>query len=144
LHGDSIRSPSPRGLGIDLADLNAFDHLEPTAIERAARRWLSPAERAWCAAQPSFRLAMVMVLSCKESVCKASGGSTPVSAVTLDLEGVWPRGGARATGAGREPVTLWWEATSCHILTVAVEGAPERTAPILDRIIRGRSEVRPG
>jgi hypothetical protein len=126
-------------VGIDLADPSAFGHLEPSAIECAAVRWLSPAERAWCVAQPSFRLAMVTVLSCKESVCKASGGSTAVTEVALAMEGRWPRGRARSSGIGRESVTLWWEATSAHILTVGVEGPAEEAGALLDRIIRGHS-----
>jgi hypothetical protein len=136
LDGGAIRSHSAGGLGIDLADPNTFEHLEPDAVERAARRWLSPAERAWCGAQPSFRLAVVTVLSCKESVCKATGGATPVAEVTLAMEAAWPRGWARATGP--EPITLWWEVGSGHILTVGVRGPAHYAEPLLLCIVRGR------
>jgi 4'-phosphopantetheinyl transferase superfamily len=136
LDGDATRSPSAEGLGIDLADPNTFEHLPPDAVERAACRWLSPAERAWCESQPSFRLAMVTVLSCKESVCKATGGATPVAEARLAMEGSWPRGWARATGP--EPIALWWEVGSGHILTVGVRGPAHYAKPLLLRIVRGR------
>jgi len=135
LDGGAIRSPSAGGLGIDLADPSTFEHLAPDAVERAARRWLSPAERAWCGSQPSFRLAMVTVLSCKESVCKATGGATPVAEARLAMEAAWPRGWARATGP--EPVTLWWEVGSGHILTVGVRGPAHHAEPLLLRIVHG-------
>ena len=136
MNGGAIRSPSAGGLGIDIADPHTFEHLAPAAIERAARRWLSPAERAWCAEQPSFRLAMVTVLSCKESVCKATGGGTPVAEATLVMEGAWPRGRARA--AGPEPVALWWEVGSRLILTVGVRGLSDDAGPLVDYIMCGR------
>ena len=136
MDGGAARSPSAGGVGIDLADPNTFEHLAPDAVERAARRWLSPAERAWCGSQPSFRLAMVTVLSCKESVCKATGGTTPVAEARLAMEGAWPRGWARATGP--EPVALWWEVGSGHILTVGVRGTAHHADPLLFRIVRGR------
>jgi hypothetical protein len=123
-------------LGVDLADLRTFEHLAPAAIERAAHRWLSPGERAWCAEQPSFRLAMVTVLSCKESVYKATGGEIPVAEAMLVMEGAWPMG--RATTAGAEPVALWWEVGSGHILTVAVGGPGNDAGPLLELIMRGR------
>jgi hypothetical protein len=138
LDGGSIPSPRPRGVGIDLAEPNAFEHLDAPAVDRAAARWLSPAERAWCAAQPSFRQAMVTVLSCKESVCKATGGSVAVQAVSVAMDGEWPQGWARAAGVGPDPVTLWWEVTSIHILTVGVAGPIGSASLLLNRIVRGR------
>ena len=132
---DGGASPEVRGLGIDLADLHTFAHLAPAAIERVARRWLSPAERAWCAGQHSFRLAVVTVLSCKESVCKATGGATLVTGVMLTMEGVLPRGGASASGP--YPVALRWEVRSGHILTVGVLGQTDQVEPLLGRIVCG-------
>jgi hypothetical protein len=129
----------PGGLGIDLAELSTFEHLDPTAIERAARRWLSPLERAWCADQPCFRQAMVTVLSCKESVCKATGGRVQLQEVTIALGGGWPRGWARSTADGSDAVTLWWEAASGHILTVGIMGRAGPARRLLNRIIRVRS-----
>jgi 4'-phosphopantetheinyl transferase superfamily len=136
LNGGVIPSPSGGGLGIDIADLHTFEHLTPAAIQRAARRWLSPAERAWCAEQPSSRLAMVTVLSCKESVCKATGGGTPVVKARIVMEGTWPRGRARA--AGPEPVALWWEVGSGHILTVGVRGPGDAAGALVEYIMRER------
>jgi phosphopantetheinyl transferase len=139
LDGGSIPSPRPGGVGIDLAEPDAFEHLDATAIERAAHRWLSTAERAWCAAQPSFRPAMVTVLSCKESVFKASGGSAPLQEIVVTMDGAWPGGWALGDAGDLEPVTLWWEATPGHILTVGVAGAPDRARRLISRIICGRS-----
>jgi hypothetical protein len=101
--------PRACGIGIDVAEPDTFAHLDPAAIERAARRWLAPEERAWCDAQPCFRQAMVTVLSCKESVFKAS-----------------------------DPVTLWWDTGSGLILTVGVAGPTGPARRLLSRIIRGR------
>jgi len=126
------------GLGVDLAERNAFEHLDRAAIQRAARRWLSPAERAWCVGQPCFRQALVTILSCKESVCKATGGAVPVHEVALVMEGDWPSGWARWLGDGSDPVTLWWEAAPGHILTVGLAGPVERARCLLNRIIRVR------
>lgn len=70
---------------------------------------------------------MVTVLSCKESVHKAWGGSVPVHEVALTMEGHWPGGSASAVAPGQAPVALWWEATSGHILTVGLAGT--RTIP---------------
>ena len=135
LDGVVIRSPNGGGVGIDIADPHTFEHLPPTAIERAARRWLSPEERGWCAQQPSFRLALVTVLSCKESVCKATGGRTSVGEATIIMQGAWPKGRARA--AGHDAVALWWEVGSGHILTVGVRGVID-TRALLEHIMRGR------
>lgn len=134
----STRSPSPSGLGIDLAEARAFDRLSAGAIERAARRWLGPGERAWCAAQPSFREALVTVLSCKESVFKASGGAAAVHEVTLEMSGDWPRGWARAEREGLEPVVVFWEVSAGRILTLGVEGSVEESRRLVERIIYGR------
>jgi 4'-phosphopantetheinyl transferase superfamily protein len=135
LDGGVVPSPNDGGLGIDLVDPHTFEHLPPTAIERAARRWLSPEERAWCAEQPCFRLAMVTVLSCKESVCKATGGRTSVAEATIIMQGAWPKGRARA--AGHDTVALWWEAGSGHILTIGLRRVVEARG-LLEHIMRGR------
>ena len=135
---------SPAGIGIDLAEPDTFAHLNRTAIERAAHRWLTPAERSWCARQPSFRRAMVTVLSCKESVYKAWGGAVAVHHVELTLAGEESRGWASATAPGQEPVTVWWNAMSEHILSVAVAGHPDQARELADRIIRGRCGAESG
>ena len=83
---------------------------------------------------------MVTVLSCKESVCKATGGSTAVPEVAIAMEGGWPRGWARAGGSGPEGVVLWWDAGSVPILTVGVAGPDDQARRLLNRII-GRGVV---
>jgi hypothetical protein len=87
---------------------------------------------------------MVTVLSCKESVSKAWGGAVAVPDVELSLAGEESRGWASASAPGQEPVTLWWNATSEHILSVAVAGHPDRTRDLADRIIRGRCGAESG
>jgi hypothetical protein len=81
---------------------------------------------------------MVTVLSCKESVYKAWGGAVAVHDVELTLEGEETHGRASASAPGQEPVTLWWNATPEHILTVAVAGHPDVAGRLADRIIPGR------
>jgi hypothetical protein len=124
------------GIGIDLAETGAFQHLDSSAIEGAARRWLSPSERAWCAVQPSFRQALVTVLSCKESVFKATESSEAFSDVPIALCGVWPQGWAESR-TGSASVTLWWEARPGQILTVAATGVDEIARRLIRRILGG-------
>jgi hypothetical protein len=128
----------PPGIGIDVAEPDTYGHLDPAAIERAARRWLGSAERAWCAAQPCFRQAVVTVLSCKESVFKATGGSVPVQEVTVAMEGGGREGWARTTGNGPDTVTLWWDVGPGFILTVGIAGPVGPARRLLSRIVRGR------
>jgi hypothetical protein len=78
------------------------------------------------------------VLSCKESACKATGGSTAVHDVAIAMDGEWPRGLARTVGTALGAVALWWDATPGHILTVGVAGPSGEARQILDRIIRER------
>lgn len=129
---------SPAGVGIDLAEPDAFSHLESIAIQRAAARWLTPSERAWCSDQPSFRRALVTVLSCKESAYKAWGGAVPVHEVAVRLEDGEAAGEGDAAAPGQEPVALWWRSASGHILTVGVAGRPEVARGLAGRIIRER------
>lgn len=82
---------------------------------------------------------MVTVLSCKESVFKASGGSAPVQEIVVTMDGAWPRGWALGAARDTEPVTLWWEATPGHILTVGVAGPADGARRLISRINRGRS-----
>ena len=81
---------------------------------------------------------MVTVLSCKESVFKATGGSTPIEDVTVAMCGAWPRGWARASRNAPHSVTLWWDAGSGLILTVGIAGPVGPARRLLSRIIRGR------
>ena len=108
-------------------------------IARAAGRWLTPEERVWCSAQPSFRLGLVTVLSCKESVYKACGGVISMQDVAVTMEGEWPGGWASArvsTGAGAEQVTLWWSVRGGQILTLGVMGPVDQARTLINCIVR--------
>ncbi|HEX2220166.1 MAG TPA: 4'-phosphopantetheinyl transferase superfamily protein [Gemmatimonadales bacterium] len=138
----STSSPEAPGIGIDLAEPGAFDHLHAATVARAARRWLTPRERAWCAGQPSFRHAMVVALSCKEAVYKASRGLVPVHEVRLRMKGDWPSGWARAEAGPAAPVTVRWDASGGRVLTVAAAGPEDRAHVLLDCIDRERRMIR--
>ena len=77
-------------------------------------------------------VAVVMLVQRPRTV----GAGAPVAEARLAMEGAWPRGWARATGP--EPVALWWEVGSGHILTVGVRGTAHHADPLLFRIVRGR------
>jgi phosphopantetheinyl transferase (holo-ACP synthase) len=105
------------GVGIDLAEQGAFSRLDDASIRRAAARWLRPDERAWCVAQPLFREAMVIVLSCKEAMYKAWDASGEAHELSLTMH----RRGARAATDGIGPeVVASWGVTNGSILTFAV------------------------
>ena len=92
------------GVGIDLAERATFRHLDDEAIRRAADRWLRPGERAWCAAQPSLREALVTVLSCKEAVFKAFSPAPDSHGLSLTMHG----GGVRAGPGSMASSPAWW------------------------------------
>jgi hypothetical protein len=125
------------GVGIDLAEQSAFSHLDDASIRRAAARWLRPDERAWCAAQPSFREAMLIVLSCKEAAYKASGASGEVHELSLMMQGRGSRG--RAVTEGVDPgVVALWEVSQGSILALAVAAPAVWAWLLLERILRER------
>jgi phosphopantetheinyl transferase (holo-ACP synthase) len=116
-----IHAAALLGVGIDLAEQSAFSHLDDASIRRAAVRWLGPDERVWCAAQRSFREAMVIVLSCKEAMYKAWNASGEVHELSLTMH----RRRARAATAGIGPeIVASWEVTNRSILTFAVAATP--------------------
>jgi hypothetical protein len=82
---------------------------------------------------------MVTVLSCKESVFKASVGSAPVQEILVTMDSAWPGGWAQGAAPDLDLVTLWWEATPGHILTVGVAGPADGARRLISRIICGRS-----
>jgi phosphopantetheinyl transferase (holo-ACP synthase) len=130
------------GVGMDLAEPSAFSHLDEASIRRAAVRWLRPDERAWCAAQPSFREAMVIVLSCKEAAYKASGASGAVHELSLRMQGRGSRGRAVTEGVDPEVVALW-EVSHRSILALAVAAAPAEWAWLLLQRILGERQSAP-
>jgi phosphopantetheinyl transferase (holo-ACP synthase) len=132
------------GVGIDLAEQSAFRHLGARSIRRAADRWLRPDERTWCATQPSFREAMVIVLSCKEAVYKAWSASGEVHELSLSMHRcVGDRG--RAVTVGTDPqVAALWVVSNGSILSLAAAAPAERAWELLERILRERPSVRGG
>jgi phosphopantetheinyl transferase (holo-ACP synthase) len=137
---EAPHAAAPLGVGIDLAVQSAFSHLGVASIRRAADRWLRPDERAWCAAQPSFREAMVIVLSCKEAVYKAWGASGETHELSLAMHGRGVRGGAVTVGMHPEVVALW-EVSNGSILSLAAAAPAERGWELLERILGERSPV---
>jgi phosphopantetheinyl transferase (holo-ACP synthase) len=128
------------GVGMDLAELRVFAHLGDASIRRAADRWLRPDERAWCSAQPSFREAMVIVLSCKEAVYKAWGASGEVHELSLTMHGCGAGGRAATVGIDPEVAALW-EVSNGSVLSLAAAAPVEWAWELLERILKGRSAV---
>lgn len=135
---DSRHAAALLGVGIDLAEQSALSHLGDGSIRRAADRWLRPAERAWCAAQPSFREAMVTVLSCKEAVYKAWNASGEVHELSLSMHRcVGDRG--RAVTVGIDPqVAALWVVSNGSVLSLAAAAPAEWAWELLERILRER------
>jgi phosphopantetheinyl transferase (holo-ACP synthase) len=119
---------------MDLAEQRHFSHLDDASIRRAADRWLWPHERAWCAAQPSFREAMIIVLSCKEAMYKAWGASGEFHQLSLTMQHCGARWRAVKAGSGPEVVASW-EVVNGSILTFAVAGPTGWSWRLLDRIL---------
>jgi phosphopantetheinyl transferase (holo-ACP synthase) len=67
------REPCVANVGIDLEPADALDRLAPSEQRTFMARWLTPAERGWCLAQPSLSGALVVAMCCKEAVYKALG-----------------------------------------------------------------------
>ena len=107
------------GVGIDAEERNALRHLDDAALRRAADRWLTPAERAWCAAQGSLEESLVVVLCCKEAAFKAWKGPRVVHQVSLALEGSAAAGRARAEGA-EVAIQVEWRQAAGHIVALAL------------------------
>lgn len=114
-----MAEPAPLGVGIDLEAPEALGHLDQAALCRAAERWLTAAERAWCAEQSSLGESLVVVLSCKEAVFKARPGPGPVHEVRLALEGTLEAGRAR-TEDGSVTVRVRWRRWRGQVAAVAV------------------------
>jgi hypothetical protein len=124
-------------VGIDLAELATFSHLDDRAIRHAADRWLRPAERAWCAGRPSFGEALVTVLSCKEAVYKALFGAPDSYELSLTMHGEGSSGGAALEGVEPRLVTVAWEARGASILAIAVASPSGRAPELIARLASG-------
>lgn len=128
----------PLGVGMDLAEQCAFSHLDDASIRRAGGRWLRPDERVWCAAQASFREAMVIVLSCKEAVYKARAAPGGAHELSLRMHGCAVSGWAVRDGIHPEMVVASWEVSGRSILTFAVAAPTECGWRLLEAILRER------
>jgi hypothetical protein len=124
-----------QGVGIDIAERSTYGHLGEASVRRLADRWLRPPERAWCAGQPSFREAVVIVLSCKESMYKAWGESGEVHELPLAMQGHGPAGWAVGTSSGPVRVVASWQVVEDSILTLAVAAPAGAARDLLARIL---------
>lgn len=127
-----------QGVGIDLAERSTYGHLSPSSVRRLADRWLRPEERAWCAAQPSFREAVVIVLSCKEAVYKAWGRWGVVPEVSLAMEGHGAGGWAVGSDPAPIQVMACWQVGEASILALAVAAPAGAARDLLERLRQGR------
>ncbi len=134
------------GVGIDLAERSTFGHLDDRSIRRAAARWLRPGERAWCAAQPSFREGLVVVLSCKEALYKAWGDSGQAHELELSMYGREASGWAVRAGRCPARVVALWRVSRGSILAVAAaaHSPPRQVALAVIRLFGGISDARGG
>lgn len=123
-----------QGVGVDLADRDTYGHLDEASVRRAAGRWLRPQERAWCAAQPSFREAFIIVLSCKEAMYKARSGSGEVHDISLSIQGDGTAGCAVWNTPEGVPVMASWQAVDMSILALAVAAPAAAARDLLERI----------
>jgi phosphopantetheinyl transferase (holo-ACP synthase) len=128
--------PGPLGVGIDLEQRDRFVHLSEPALRRAAERWLTADERAWCGRHGSLAEPLVIVLSCKEAVFKAWPAGRTVHQVTLDaLEG--SAAGGRAVSRQPVQVEVRWMRWREHVLTLAV-ASDANSAPATSKSLNGR------
>lgn len=123
------------GVGIDIEHRAGFAHLGEPVLRRAAARWLTPEERAWCALQASCHEAMLVVLSCKEAVYKAWPGVGGAHEVRLAIRGSTAMG--RATADRCAPVRLEaaWRSSGGTIVTLAVAGRLNEAGGLLECLL---------
>jgi len=115
-----VPEPPPVGVGIDLESYSALGRLDDASVQRAALRWLSGPELAWCGSQTSLASSLVTVLSCKEAAFKAWPGVRAAHDVRLEsLEGKPWAGSAWALREG-VVVEVSWRRWRDQVLAVAV------------------------
>lgn len=112
------------GVGIDVEEWSALDHLTDPAVCRAARRWLGDDELAWCAGQPSLREALLAVLCSKEAAFKAWGAVPAPHEVRLHLSGSARSGRAACADAAPAAVEVVWRASGPLIVALALATMP--------------------
>ena len=119
--------PTVIGIGIDLEPCDALMRLDETALRRAAGRWFTPAERAWCSGQPSLGESMVVLFCCKEAAFKAWNGAGAAHTIGLTLDGSSSAGWARSEHPAAI-VGVHWRRWHGQVLALAVAIAPDRHA----------------
>ena len=107
------------GVGIDLAERSTFARLPEAWVRQAAGRWLTAGERRWCAAQGSFREAVVVVLCCKEAAYKAWNGTAGPWTVSLGLRSATGVGGSAAATSGDIRIEIDWKVSPDLIVALA-------------------------
>ena len=113
----------PLGVGIDVEDRDALDHLPDAVIRRAAARWLDAAEHAWWLVQPSARESLIVALSCKEAAYKAWNGAGASTEVRLALHGTLEQG--RGSGTDRSvELQVEWQRRGGRVVAVAIALPP--------------------
>jgi phosphopantetheine--protein transferase-like protein len=119
------------GVGLDMEEYAAFRRLDDASVERAARRWLTDRERDWCATQDSFADALLVVLSCKEAVFKASSQGRAAHQVRLAVAGCCAMGGGWAEQSGSVPIRVVWRRWRKQVVALAIATA-ESTEDVFD------------
>jgi phosphopantetheinyl transferase (holo-ACP synthase) len=105
---EQVADPSVIGVGIDLEDRGALARFRHGVLRRAARRWLSPEEREWCASQSEFAEAVLVVLCCKEAVFKTGIPTSMGDRVSLALAGSCARGAGQVRYPAAVVRVEWW------------------------------------
>ena len=123
------------GVGIDIEHPARFSHLGEPVLRRAAARWLSPDERAWCALQTSCHEAMLVVLSCKEALYKAWPGIGVAHELRLAIRGSTARGRAAADRCAPVRLEAAWRGSGGTIVTLAVAGRFDEADGLLECLL---------
>jgi phosphopantetheinyl transferase (holo-ACP synthase) len=131
------------GVGIDMEECAALRRLDDASVERAAQRWLTDKERDWCAKQDPFADALLVVLSCKEAVFKASNQGRVAHQVRLAVAGCCVRGEGWAEQSA-VPIRVVWRRWRNQVVTLAVATAGVRevsstdpTSSLISRSLEG-------
>ena len=117
----------------------AFRRLDEASVERAARRWLTDKERDWCATQDSFPDALLVDLSCKEAVFKASSQGRAAHQVHLAVAGCCARGEGWAEQSAVSIRVVWrlWRNQVVALATATAKSHKE----VFERLERRAEEI---
>ena len=130
------------GVGIDVEAVGGLSRFDEASVLRAGSRWLRPGERSWCAAQPSFREAMVVALSCKEAVYKSLPTHGAADEVTLTMHGSTAAGWARSEAFTPLRIAVSWRTSNDRIVALAVAAEGLEASRTLERLVRHSSGSR--